>query len=66
MDDLTSQRRHMVAQQILARGVRDEHVLAAMGKVRREAFVPPAARHLAYADGPCRSVTVRRSHSPTS
>jgi protein-L-isoaspartate(D-aspartate) O-methyltransferase len=52
MDDLTSQCRHMVAQQILARGVRDQHVLAAMGKVRREAFVAPAARHLAYADGP--------------
>ncbi|MDH3663877.1 MAG: protein-L-isoaspartate(D-aspartate) O-methyltransferase [Alphaproteobacteria bacterium] len=52
MDDLTSQRQHMVAQQILARGVRDKHVLAAMGKVRREAFVPPAMRHLAYADSP--------------
>ena len=52
MNDLTSQRQHMVAQQILARGVRDRHVLAAMGKVRREAFVPLAARHLAYADGP--------------
>ncbi|MGI9416290.1 MAG: protein-L-isoaspartate(D-aspartate) O-methyltransferase, partial [Geminicoccaceae bacterium] len=52
MNDPTSQRQHMVAQQILARGVRDKHVLAAMSKVRREAFVPLAARHLAYADGP--------------
>ena len=52
MTDLTSQRRHMVATQILARGVRDKRVLAAMGKVRREAFVPPNARYLAYADSP--------------
>ncbi len=52
MIDLSSRRRHMVEQQILARGVRDEHVLAAMGKVRREAFVPLAVRHLAYVDSP--------------
>jgi len=42
----------MVATRILARSVRDEHVLAAMGKVRRKAFVPPAARHLTYVDSP--------------
>ena len=48
MIDLTSQCQHMAAQQILARGVRDKHVLVAMGKVRCVAFVPPAARHLAY------------------
>ena len=52
MIDLTSQRQHMVAQQILARGVRDKHVLVAMGKVHREAFVPEPMRDLAYADTP--------------
>ena len=52
MTDLTSQRQHMVATQIHARGVHDKRVLMAMGKVSREAFVPPAARDLAYVDSP--------------
>ena len=42
----------MVEDQIAARGVRDPDVLMAMGKVRREAFVPPAVRELAYGDTP--------------
>ena len=52
MSDLALQRQHMVAAQIHARGVRDPQVLAAMDKVRREAFVSPEVRDLAYADTP--------------
>ncbi len=40
----------MVADQLRARGVRDERVLAAMGAIPREMFVPEALRHRAYAD----------------
>ena len=42
----------MVETQIAARGVRDERVLAAFGKVPRHEFVPESERPLAYADGP--------------
>ncbi len=52
MSDLALQRQRMVTRQIHARGVRDPRVLAAMGKVRREAFVPAHMRDLAYADTP--------------
>jgi protein-L-isoaspartate(D-aspartate) O-methyltransferase len=41
----------MVEHQLRDRGVRDERVLAAMGAVPREAFVPDASRRDAYADG---------------
>jgi len=41
----------MVERQLRRRGVSDERVLAAMGKVPRELFVPPSARELAYEDG---------------
>jgi len=44
----------MVARQIAARGVRDEHVLEAMRTVPREAFVDPRLAHLAHDDGPVR------------
>ena len=40
----------MVAHQLRARGVTDERVLAAMGAIPREAFVPDASRRDAYAD----------------
>jgi protein-L-isoaspartate(D-aspartate) O-methyltransferase len=40
----------MVADQLRARGVRDTRVLAAMGSVPRETFVPDANRRFAYAD----------------
>jgi len=52
MSDLTKLRKRMVLEQIHARGVRDTCVLEAMGKVRREAFVPEGLRDLAYADKP--------------
>jgi protein-L-isoaspartate(D-aspartate) O-methyltransferase len=47
-------RRQMVETQLSARGdgIRDPRVLAAMGKVPRQEFVPPDLRHLAYADSP--------------
>ena len=40
----------MVADQLRARGITDERVLAAMGAVPREAFVPEGSRRTAYAD----------------
>ncbi|MBT8078163.1 MAG: protein-L-isoaspartate(D-aspartate) O-methyltransferase [Gammaproteobacteria bacterium] len=52
MADLAENRHHMVDQQIASRGVRDKQVLAAMRKVRREAFVPEDMRELAYDDMP--------------
>jgi protein-L-isoaspartate(D-aspartate) O-methyltransferase len=41
----------MVRDQLRARGIVDEAVLAAMGQVPRERFVPAASRDRAYADG---------------
>src|SRR5881398_242397 len=43
-------RARMVERQLRGRGIEDERVLAAMGEVPREAFVPPASRGRAYAD----------------
>jgi protein-L-isoaspartate(D-aspartate) O-methyltransferase len=40
----------MVERQLRRRGIGDERVLAAMASVPREAFVPVALRHRAYAD----------------
>ncbi len=40
----------MVDEQIIARGVKDERVLAAMRKVPRHLFIPEAIRGMAYAD----------------
>jgi protein-L-isoaspartate(D-aspartate) O-methyltransferase len=42
----------MIREQIVARGVRDPRVLAAMRAVPRERFVPLALRAAAYEDGP--------------
>lgn len=42
----------MVADQITARGIRDERLLAAMRKVERHRFVPEDFRSSAYSDGP--------------
>ncbi len=44
-------REAMVADQLRGRGIDDERVLAAMGAVPRELFIPPALRHEAYQDG---------------
>src|SRR5262245_59410672 len=45
-------RHRMVEEQIKARGIKDEGVLAAMLKVPRERFVPSGVAPLAYADRP--------------
>jgi protein-L-isoaspartate(D-aspartate) O-methyltransferase len=50
MTDLRSARRRMVEQQLRRRGIEDERVLAAMGEVPREAFLPESLRDRAYAD----------------
>ena len=52
MIDFAQQRNRMVAEQITARGVRDRNVLEAMGKVRREAFLPNNLHKQAYDDTP--------------
>jgi protein-L-isoaspartate(D-aspartate) O-methyltransferase len=41
----------MVEHQLRRRGISDERVLAAMGRVPRELFVPESVRRLAYEDG---------------
>ncbi len=48
--DFAAARARMVEQQLRRRGIADERVLAAMGEVPREAFVPPRRRSHAYAD----------------
>jgi protein-L-isoaspartate(D-aspartate) O-methyltransferase len=50
MTDFTGLRARMVERQLRRRGIGDERVLAAMGEMPREAFVPPRLRHRAYAD----------------
>ena len=52
MKNCSEHRKRMVFEQIYSRGVRDVKVLAAMGKVRREAFVPESLRDVAYTDSP--------------
>lgn len=42
----------MVERQLRRRGIRDERVMAAMGEIPREEFVPLEARVEAYADAP--------------
>ena len=46
------EREQMVKEQIAMRGVTDERVLRAMGKVPREQFVPEQMRGQSYSDGP--------------
>ncbi|HEX6667069.1 MAG TPA: protein-L-isoaspartate(D-aspartate) O-methyltransferase [Solirubrobacterales bacterium] len=50
MADFPRQRAKMVERQLRRRGILDERVLDAMGRVPREAFVPAKGRHRAYAD----------------
>jgi protein-L-isoaspartate(D-aspartate) O-methyltransferase len=51
-DPYAEARRLMVERQLRARGITDERVLAAMGRVPRHLFVPPRLRPLAYTDQP--------------
>ena len=50
MLDVNTARRQMIEQQVRAWEVLDLRVLAAMERVRREEFTPPAYRDLAFAD----------------
>ncbi len=49
-EDFAGLRARMVERQLRRRGIADERVLVAMGKVPREEFVPGDQRHRAYAD----------------
>jgi protein-L-isoaspartate(D-aspartate) O-methyltransferase len=49
--DVAEARARMVERQLRRRGIADERVLRALGRVPRELFVPESVRHLAYADG---------------
>lgn len=49
--DFAEQRARMVERQLRGRGIRDERVLDAMGRVPRELFVPERERGRAYRDG---------------
>ncbi len=50
MEDFAGLRARMVERQLRGRGIADERVLAAMGRVPREEFVPEDQRRRAYAD----------------
>src|SRR5881409_3518427 len=50
--DFAAERQRMAQQQLKARDIKDERVLAAMAKVPREEFVPVDERADAYEDGP--------------
>ena len=47
-----AQRQRMVQTQLVGRGIHDQRVLAAMGKVPREELVPPDMRGQSYHDSP--------------
>jgi protein-L-isoaspartate(D-aspartate) O-methyltransferase len=49
--DPTKERASMVEHQLRRRGIGDSRVLAAMGEIPREAFVPDSEKAYAYADG---------------
>jgi len=49
-DELAAARRRMVDEQLRGRDIRDERVLAAMGRVPRELFLPEQERRRAYED----------------
>lgn len=51
LTDAASSRAAMVRDQLRSRGITDEAVLAAMGQVPRERFLPHGLRDRAYADG---------------
>jgi protein-L-isoaspartate(D-aspartate) O-methyltransferase len=50
--DFESQRKRMVMEQLMPRGIHEKRVLAAMAKVPREEFVPEAYRAETYGDHP--------------
>jgi protein-L-isoaspartate(D-aspartate) O-methyltransferase len=50
LSEFADRRARMVERQLRRRGIEDERVLAAMGEVPREAFLPEPLRDRAYAD----------------
>jgi protein-L-isoaspartate(D-aspartate) O-methyltransferase len=52
IDEYRQLREHMVARQIKGRGIVDQKVLEAMGKIPRHMFVPESLRSQAYQDHP--------------
>jgi protein-L-isoaspartate(D-aspartate) O-methyltransferase len=50
--DWSGERSRMVETQLRRRGIHDPRVLAAMGEIPREQFVPPEGRVLSYTDAP--------------
>jgi hypothetical protein len=56
MRNFSRVRDRMVEVQIARRGVRDPHILEAMRRVPREAFVEPGLEEFAYEDGPVQYV----------
>jgi protein-L-isoaspartate(D-aspartate) O-methyltransferase len=50
--DWEAERRRMVEKQLRRRGIGDHRLLAAMGDIPREEFVPLTSHKLAYADDP--------------
>ena len=51
-DRFADARRNMIERQLVARGITDPTVLAAMARVPREAFIPPELANSAYEDSP--------------
>ena len=49
---MKDERAAMVQEQLVARGISDQRVLDAFGRVPREAFVPSRLAKLAYRDSP--------------
>jgi len=66
MQDFSLARRAMVDNQLRPEGVTDRGVLAAMGSVERERFVPQAARALAYFDRPLKVAPGRAMMPPAA
>jgi len=52
LPDFALLRERMINAQLAGRGIQDRYVMAAMGKVPREAFVAAALEEFAYADVP--------------
>ncbi len=51
-DSFERRRSEMIERQLRRRGVADERVLEAMGRIPRELFMPKTRHRAAYADGP--------------
>ena len=66
MQDYALARRAMVDSQLRPEAVTDRAVLAAMGSVERERFVPEAARALAYFDRPLKLAEGRAMMPPAA